>query len=48
MSIASVVCPGCGLTAARRNGRDRQGRQIHQCHACHRRFTDRSAPARRA
>lgn len=39
MSTAAVVCPGCGQTATRKNGRDRQGRQIHQCRGCHRRFT---------
>ena len=43
MSNAAVVCPGCGLTATRKNGRDRQGRQIHQCRSCHRRFTVLSA-----
>jgi IS6 family transposase len=43
MSNAAMVCPGCGLAATRRNGRDRQGRQIHQCGGCHRRFTARSA-----
>ncbi len=39
MSTATAICPGCGLTATRKNGRDRQGRQVHQCHGCHRRFT---------
>ena len=43
MSNAAVVCPGCGLAATRKNGRDRQGRQLHQCSGCHRRFTARSA-----
>jgi len=40
---AIVACPGCGLTATRKNGRDRQGRQIRQCLGCRRRFTARSA-----
>ena len=39
----AVVCPGCGLAVARKNGRDRQGRQIYQCRGCYRRFTARSA-----
>jgi transposase-like protein len=38
-----MVCPGCGLAATRKHGRDRQGRQIHQCRGCRRRFTARSA-----
>ena len=38
-----MVCPGCGLAATRKSGRDRQGRQIRQCLSCHRRFTARSA-----
>ena len=37
--MRTVVCPTCGLAAARKNGRDRQGRQVHQCGGCHRRFT---------
>src|SRR5215208_6327565 len=43
MSEATTVCPGCGLAATRKNGRDRQGRQVHQCRGCGRRFTARSA-----
>ena len=43
MSMTTEVCPGCGLAAARKNGRDRQGRQLHQCRGCQRRFTARSA-----
>jgi IS6 family transposase len=39
MSKALVGCPGCGLTATRKNGRDHQGRRIHQCLGCRRRFT---------
>jgi transposase-like protein len=39
MSKAMMACPGCGLAATRKYGRDRQGRQIHQCRCCHRRFT---------
>src|SRR5215212_7462501 len=39
MGNTAVVCPGCGLAATRKNGRDRQGRQIHQCGGCRRRFT---------
>lgn len=38
MRKAMVACPGCGLTATRKNGRDRQGRQIRQCLGCRRRF----------
>lgn len=41
--ITTAACPGCGLVAARQNGRDRQGRQLHQCRGCRRRFTARSA-----
>jgi transposase-like protein len=43
MSNVAEVCPGCGLAAPRKNGRDRQGRQIYQCGSCRRRFTARSA-----
>src|SRR5215203_1189880 len=43
MSEAATICPGCGLAATRKHGRDRQGRQIHQCRGCRRRFTARSA-----
>src|SRR5215218_7816224 len=43
MSEAAMVCPGCGLAATRKCGRDRQGRQIRQCRGCGRRFTARSA-----
>ncbi len=43
MGNAAVVCPGCGLAATRKNGRDHHGRQIHQCCGCRRRFTARSA-----
>jgi IS6 family transposase len=39
MSKAAMECPGCGLAATRKNGRDRHGRQIHQCRCCHRRST---------
>jgi hypothetical protein len=39
MSTATAVCPGRGLTAARKDGRDRQGRQIHQRRSCHHRCT---------
>jgi transposase, IS6 family len=39
MSDAGTVCPGCGLAATRKNGRDRQGRQIRRCRDCGRRFT---------
>ncbi len=42
MSKAVMACPGCGLAAMRKNGRDRQGRQLHQCLGCRRRFTERS------
>jgi transposase-like protein len=42
MSNVAMVCPGCGVAAARKSGRDRQGRQIHQCCGC-RRYTTRSA-----
>ena len=38
MSDAEMACPGCGLMATRRNGRDRQGRHLHQCRGCRRRF----------
>lgn len=43
MSAVPLACPGCGLAATRKNGRDRQGRQVHQCCGCGRRFTARSA-----
>lgn len=34
-----VVCPRCGLTAARKDGRDRKGAQVHRCRDCGRRST---------
>ena len=43
MGGEAVGCPGCGTSATRKNGRDRQARQVHQCLDCHQRFTARSA-----
>ncbi len=39
MSSGAATCPGCGLAATRKNGRDRHGRQIHQCRSCRRHCT---------
>ena len=39
MIDGEAVCPHCGSTAARKDGRNRKGAQVHHCRACGRRFT---------
>ena len=39
MIDGEAVCPRCGSTAARKDGRNRKGAQVHRCRDCGRRFT---------
>jgi transposase-like protein len=39
MNDHAVMCPDCGLTAARKDGRDRKGVQVYRCRDCGCRFT---------
>lgn len=43
MIDSEAVCPRCGSSAVRKDGRDRKGTRVSRCRDCRRRFTARSA-----